>query len=203
MQTRTYADLFETIEALCGVSFATIEQNRIKALVNRRATKAYRASNYWPRFLVVGEERTVTSSLIPYDETGLSSIDTFLRIHKGRPFITRDETEFAFTVTSTGATIIEGDLGSTSAWVTYKATHDSIYGTGGGDTTTVPREWFDYLAHGTYADWLRAEGQQEKASLADAEAADLLTDELLRIDEQGTTQVVATRINTNSSTQTR
>jgi len=92
---------------------------------------------------------------------------------------------------------------STSAWVTYKAVHDTIYGTTGTDTTDVPKEWFDYLAHGAYADYLRAEGQQEKAALADAEAHEILTDELLRIDEQGTTQVIATRIATNSNMQTR
>ena len=49
METRTYADLYELIEGLCGVSFAAVEQPRIRALVNRRATKAYRATNFWPR----------------------------------------------------------------------------------------------------------------------------------------------------------
>ena len=57
-------------------------------------------------------------------------------------------------------------------------------GTNSTDTTTVPKEWFDYLAHGTYADFLRSEGQQEKAAMADAESADLLNDELLRVSEQ-------------------
>lgn len=82
MQTRTYADLLELTQALCGVdSFSANEEVRIKALINRRATKAYLATNFWPRFLTVGEERAVDSSLISYDQTGLSSIDTFLRVH--------------------------------------------------------------------------------------------------------------------------
>ncbi len=203
MQTRTYADLFETVEALCGISFATIETNRIKALINRRATRAYRASNYWPRFLAVGEERTVTSNVIATTESGLSTIDTFLRIHRTAPFISASAQEFDFVLTATGATLICGSLNPSSAFVTYKATHDDIYGTTGNDVTIVPKEWFDYLAHGAYADYLRAEGQQEKAALADAEAADILTDELLRIDEQHTGQIVSSRIFTNSNTQTR
>jgi hypothetical protein len=203
METRTYADLFELVESLCGVSFAAIETARIKALINRRATKAYRSSSYWPRYLNIGEARAVTSSVIPYTEGVLSEIDTFLRIHRTEPFISSQAQEFAFMVTSAGARIIAGDLDATSAFVTYKARHTAIYGTGGSDTATVPKEWFDYIAHGTYADYLRAEGQQEKAALADAEAADILTDELLRIDEQGTTQLVAMRVNTNSNMQTR
>ncbi len=203
METRTYADLYALIEALCGVSFATIEQARIAALVNRRATRAYRASNYWPRFLTIGEERTVTDSVIPFTETDLDGIDTFLRIHRTQPFAGASAQEFDFMVTSAGATLVCGSLDPTSAFVTYKIRHTDIYGSGASDTSDVPKEWFDYLAHGSYADFLRAEGQQEKAALADDEAFDILTDELLRIDEQHTGQIVANRIATNANMQTR
>jgi len=202
METRTYADLYELIEALCGVSFATLERNRIKALVNRRATRAYRASNYWTRYLVIGEERTVTSNLIPYDETALDSIDTFLRIHRTEPFVSASAQEFDFMVTASGATLVAGSLDPTSAFVTYKSQHTAIYGSGDSDTQTVPKEWLEYLAHGTYADYLRAEGQQEKAALADAEALDILTDELLRTDEQ-IPAFLKGRVSTNSNSQNR
>ena len=203
METRTFSDLYALVEALCGVTFSTLEKTRIKALLNRRATRAYRASNYWPRFLTVGEERTVTSNVIPYTESGLDAIDTFLRIHKTAPYASASAQEFEFMVTSGGATLIAGTLAPTSAFVTYKSRHTDIYGDGATDSTTVPKEWLDYLAHGTYADYLRAEGQQEKSALADAEANEILTDELLRIDEQHTGQIVSNRIFTNSNTQSR
>ena len=203
METRTYTDLWQLIEGLCGVSFATIEQARIKALLNRRATRAYRASNYWPRHLVIGEERAVSSDVIPFSETGLDTIDTFLRIHKTEPYVSASAQDYTFMVTASGARLIAGDLAPSSAFVTYKSIHDATYGTGTTDTSDVPKEWFDYIAHGTYADYLRAEGQQEKAALADAEAADILTDELLRIDEMHTTQIVSQRIFTNANTQNR
>ena len=106
-------------------------------------------------------------------------------------------------VTVSGAQLVAGSLDPSSVWVTYKTIHDSIYGTGAGEKSTVPKEWFDYLAHGVYADFLRAEAQQEKAIVADAEAADILVDELLRVDEMGTIQVITPRIHTNSNTQTR
>ena len=203
METRTYTDLWQLIEGLCGVSFATIEQARIKALLNRRATRAYRASNYWPRHLVIGEERVVSNDVIPFSETDLDTIDTFLRIHKTEPYVSASAQDYTFMVTASGARLIAGDLAPSSAFVTYKSIHDATYGTGTTDTSDVPKEWFDYIAHGTYADYLRAEGQQEKAALADAEAADILTDELLRIDEMHTTQIVSQRIFTNANTQNR
>jgi len=202
METRTYADLYETIEALCGVSFAVVEQPRIKALINRRATKAYRATNFWPRFLTVGEERAVTAAVVPYEETSLSSIDTFLRIHVTAPFYSGSAQEYDFHVGSGGATLVCGSSDPTTAFVTYKAQHTAIYGTTGTDSTTVPKEWFEYLAHGTYADFLRSEGQQEKAALADAEANDILTDELLRVDEQ-LPAFLAGKVSTNANMQNR
>lgn len=202
METRTYADLFSLVESLCGVSFAVIEQPRIKALINRRATKAYRSTNYWPRFLKVGEERAVTSNVIPYDETSLDSIDTFLRIHRTAPYAAASAQEFHFYVAFGGASIVAGDVDVTSAFVTYKSQHTAIYGTGGTDTADVPKEWFEYLAHGAYADFLRSEGQQEKSVIADGEAAEILSDELMRVDEQ-MPPFLRGGIYTNSNMQTR
>jgi hypothetical protein len=208
MQTRTYADLFSLIQALCGVVFASIETGRIKALINRRAQRAYRSSNYWTRFLKIGEERVVTSGVMPYTEAGLSSVDTFLRIFKQAPYIASSVQEFDFTVTAEGATLVAGDLNPSTAFLTYKAQFTDTYGPGlpdglSTDVTSVPAEWFQYLAHGTYADYLRAEGQQEKAALADQEAEALLTEELIRLDENHTSGFVSNRIRTNANMQLR
>jgi hypothetical protein len=208
MQTRTYADLFALIQALCGVVFASIETGRIKALINRRAQRAYRSSNYWTRFLKIGEERVVTSGVMPYTEAGLSSVDTFLRIFKQAPYIASSVQEFDFTVTAEGATLVAGDLNPSTAFLTYKTQFADTYGPGlpdglSTDVTSVPAEWFQYLAHGTYADYLRAEGQQEKAAVADAEAEALLTEELIRLDENHTSGFVSNRIRTNANMQLR
>jgi hypothetical protein len=257
MQTRTYADLFSLIQALCGVVFASIETGRIKALINRRAQRAYRSSNYWTRFLKIGEERYLSSDpiaataivsgsgyfiatvgntdftligssantvgeyfvatgagtgtgtarpalgYVPYSETSKSSVDTFLRFFKQAPYIASSVQEFDFTVTAEGATLVAGDLNPSTAFLTYKAQLSDTYGDGAGETSSVPAEWFQYLAHGTYADYLRAEGQQEKAALADQEAEALLTEELIRLDENHTSGFVSNRIRTNANMQLR
>ena len=258
MQTKTYAELFALIQALCGVVFASIETPRIKALINRRALRAFRATNYWPRFLKIGEERrlsgdsaaaTTTTSgasyfiatvgdtdftligadsntvgtyftatgagsgtgtvfpalgYLPYAQTGLSSIDTFLRVHKQAPWVTASVQEYDIMVTADGATLVSGDLNPATAFVTYKSQLLDTYGDNPAtEVQVVPAEWYQYLAHGTYADYLRAEGQQEKAALADQEAEGLLQDELIRIDEQHTLQMVANRIFTKPNMQSR
>lgn len=205
MQTKNYnTDLLPLIKALCGVDFAAIELPRIKAMINSRAKRAYRASDYWPRFLVVGEARTVTSSVIPFTQSGLDSIDTFLLIHRTQPFVMASAQTIDFYVQNGGATIIDGNLSLSSAYVTYKKQWSDTYGDGSsGTTVNVPDEWFEYIAHGVYADFLRAEGQQEKAALADAEAKDKLDDELEKVDKQHTVNTIGNRIQTNGNMQTR
>ena len=203
MQTRTYSELFSLIQALCGVVFASIEAPRIKALINRRALRAYRSSNYWTRFLVIGEQRDVMASVLPYSESGLQPIDTFLRVYKQAPYIAASVQEYDIMVTASGATLVCGDLNPTEAFVTYKAQLADTYGDGSGETSSIPAEWFQYIAHGTYADYLRAEGQQEKAVIADQEAEMLLQDELIRLDENHTSGLVSNRIFTNANMQMR
>ena len=203
MQTRTYTDLYDLIQALCGVTFASIEEARIRALVNRRATKAYKASNYWTRFIVIGEERAVVNGIVPYDETSLQSIDSFLRIFSAKPYATTTYGEYQFTVGQGGASVISGTSTPSVAYVTYKAQLQDRYGNTSGFVSTIPSEWFEYLAHGTYADYLRAEGQQEKAALADQEANDILLDELMKLDEQHTQTIISNRISTNANMQYR
>jgi len=210
MPTRTYAQLLSLIQALCGVTFATIELGRIKALINRRAFSAYRATNFWPRFLYVGIPRdtstgsTTSQTVVPFTNgTANENVDTFIRIHKDEPYLSRSAQEFDFFVDQAGAHIICGSLNPASVFVTYKQVNLAQYGDASGETTEIPLEWFQYLAHGTYADYLRAEGQQEKAQLADQEAALVLNEELIRIDEQRTTGTVGTKISTNSNYQMR
>jgi ribosomal protein L25 (general stress protein Ctc) len=205
MQTKNYTtDLLPLIKSLCGVEFAAIELPRIKAMINSRAKRAYRASNFWPRFLVVGESRTVTNGYVPWTESGLDSVDTFILIHRTEPYVLESAQDFDFYVDFNGAKITDGSLNSSAAFVTYKKQTTDVYGDGtSGTTTSIPDEWFEYLAHGTYSDWLRAEGQMEKAVVADQEAMDKLTDELIRIDEMRSTALVSTRIQTNANMQSR
>jgi len=216
MPTRTYDQLLALVQALCGITFAAIELPRIKALINRHAFNAYRSSNFWMRFVIVGEERaTVTDTVtgitsIPYVDTGLTlpDVDTFIRLHRTRPYGNVGAQEFDYHVGSNGANLISGSLNPASVFVTYKKANSAQsgstqYGSDAGDTTEIPLEWFQYIAHASYADFLRSEGQQEKSGVADQEAQMFLQEELYRIDQQRTSGVIGTKICTNSNYQLR
>lgn len=199
MQTRLYSDLFGLIQAMLGINFSVVEAIRVKALINRRAQRAYRASNYWTRFLKVAEQRDVVDGLVPYEQFQMPTIDTFLRIYLQHPYRAGGGQEFEFTVTSLGATLIADSSSSGIAFVTYKAAMPTYYGDNAGEDSAVPYEWFQYIAHGVYADYLRAEGQQDRAAIAEVEANEILTDELMRLDEQHTQTVISPRIFTTSN----
>jgi hypothetical protein len=192
MTTKTYSELLDQIKSLCGVEFATIELPRINALINRRAKRAYRASNNWPRFITVGQSRAVTSKNVPYAEGALDTIGTFLKIQAVAPYTTTSPQDFNFYVDSAGAKLITSTNPS-EAFVTYKKVLNDVYGETTGMQPLVPSEWFDYIAHGVYADYLRSEGQQEKSQLADSESAMILNDELVQIEQQGAGVTFGTR----------
>jgi hypothetical protein len=206
MQTKNYtSDLFPLVEALCGCQFSSNEVERIRAMINSRAKRAYRATQYWPRWLVVAESRAVSSGTIPFSEGSLDDIDEFIQINRTEPFQTASSQVIEFYVTAGGATLIDGNLNLDSAFVTYKKQFQDSYGDGSSGTQiNVPEEWFEYIAHGTYADFLRAEGQQEKAALADAEAQDKLADELLKVHDQHSVNTLALqRTHTHANMQPR
>lgn len=102
MQTVPYSDVIETIGALVGSNLNTIEKRRIKYFINRRAKKAFEESNYWPRFLAVGELRSVDAN--SRMGSGIS-VDAFLRVHAQKPFHNCDAGEYQFYVDTTGANI--------------------------------------------------------------------------------------------------
>ena len=65
MQNRTYAELFELISALSGVSdFATEEEGQILAMANRRLLQAYNSSQTWPRYIVGAQPRIASNGLL-------------------------------------------------------------------------------------------------------------------------------------------
>ncbi len=188
MQQRTYTDLKALIQALAGVSsFTTEEDAKIVNLVNRRASQAYNSSPSWSRYLVVSQERNITTgNLIPFTQGGLPTIDEFVRIHRTQAFLNNSALEYDFYVDANGANILNIiNTDDTTAFCTYKKqlpvfTADS--NDLGDVDNSIPGEFFNFLAHATYADFLRMDGQHGKALTEEQIAQSYLDSELEKID---------------------
>ena len=130
-----------------------------------------------------------SGKLVLEDDT----IGEFIRIHRNEAFLNNSSLEYDFFVDSLGANILNtSNTDINIAFVTYKK---PIVDTTTGqiitslDTTAtsnyltqIPLEFFNYTAHGVYADFLRMDGQHDKAAFEEQKADMFLATELERID---------------------
>lgn len=118
-------------------------------------------------------------NLIPYAETGLNTIGEFIRLHRKRAFLNNSSIEYDFFVDSTGANILNITSNSDNkAFVTYKKQMTEFTET----STDIPLEFFYFLAHASFADFLRLESKYEDARTEEAIAQTYLAQELEKID---------------------
>ena len=150
-------------------------------------------------------------NLIPYAQTGKTTIGSFNRIHRKQAFLNNSSIEYEFFVDFTGANIL--NITSTtdnSAFVTYKqqftpfsvgpSTDATVYTD---STVEVPAEFFAYIAHATYADFLRMDGQTDKAFAEEQRAEIALALELEKIDLISNNNTVNKRFSTYVNRQSR
>jgi hypothetical protein len=134
---------------------------------------------------VISFDETLEEESSATDNTSMDTIAEFIRIHRRRAFVNNSALEYDFFVDSRGANILNiSNTADTEAFVTYKKkfvpfTTSSDYTT---STEEVPGEFFQYIAYGTYADFLRMDGQHDKAQLESENAELSLAQQLERVD---------------------
>jgi|14BtaG_2_1085337.scaffolds.fasta_scaffold02882_7 hypothetical protein len=209
MQNKANKDLYDLISALSGTSdFTSGEVSHLLALSNRRMYEAYNRTPYWARYLVTGESRPVASSIVNFEETsGYTPIGEFLRIHRTDPFVRNSAIEYEFYIQSDGAHILNLTTAETSeVFVTYKKRLTELTDLdidGSNSRTEVPQEFFYFMAHATYADFLRLDGQHQKAVLEDQIAEKYLGEEMDNPQQVSNNNTVGKRFKTYVSQQAR
>jgi hypothetical protein len=202
MQVKSYTDLKALIQALAGVSsFTTEEDSKILSFVNRRAAEAYNLSPSWARYLVVSEERTITTAnTIPYTQATKDDIGEFIRIHRRQAFLNDSSLEYDFYVDSNGANILNiVNTEDTSAFVTYKKELAPFTV----NSADIPLEFFYFVAHAAYADFLRMDGQHGKALTEEQIAKNYLDIELEKIDIRNNNNSINHKFSTYVNRQSR
>jgi hypothetical protein len=122
----------------------------------------------------------------------ISTINDFHRIHQDEPFFKRTATEYDFFTDIDGAQILNYENDLDIGYITYKkhivnTTTGKVITTMDTEATSsfvteIPAEFFNYTAHGVYADFLRMDGQTEKAAFEEEKAELFLATELERVD---------------------
>jgi hypothetical protein len=143
------------------------------------------------------ETYTGTGILTPVT---IPNVEVFVRLHDHNPTSGIGGYEYDFFVDTNGANPIGNDPGITGFWVTYKAIWDGPYNT---SSANIPQEWFYYAAHATYADFLRMDGQVDKAMAEEQVAQMYLDTEMAKANQQRNMNALFRRISTYTSRQFR
>jgi hypothetical protein len=159
----------------------------------------------------------VKKYIVPYAEGGILTSDSakttigdFHRIHRKRAFVDNSAIEYEFFVDFDGANILNiSNTNDTSVFVSYKKEFTPFTVTGStvedftNSTVEVPAEFFAYLAHATYADFLRMDGQTDKAFAEENTATVALALELEKVDIISNNNTVNKRFSTYVNRQSR
>jgi hypothetical protein len=205
--TSTYDNLEERFKSIAGLAaLETTDASFLRQSVNRRMRNAFERYP-WPDFTVIGESValvTADDNTIQTYGTGVdlaTNANVVFRIHKTDPTDTRYPEEYTF-VSLTNASgypsvkiISPSVLNAVNVFVTYRKDLDSIIADGGtytsgffgdesGDNPNIPYAFFEYCAFGAYADFLRGDGQTDKAQVEDQNAELLLRMEIDKVRNQ-------------------
>jgi len=156
--------------------------------------------------LVSGTPLVVDEQLIPYAQTGKDTIGDFNRIHRKRAFLNNSALEYEFFVDFNGANILNiANTNDTSAFVSYKKQFTPFTVTSDyyNSTAEVPGEFFNYIAHAVYADFLRVQNRQEQALAEEQVAQTYLALELEKIDIRSNNNTINKRFSTYVNRQSR
>lgn len=205
--TVTYQNLEERFKSIAGLAtLETTDAAFLRQSVNRRMRNAFERYP-WPDFTLVGESValvTADDNTIQTYGTGVdlaNDANVVFRIHKTDPTDTRYPEEYTF-VSLTNASgypavkiVSPTVLNGVNVFVTYRKDLDAVIADGGtytsgffgdesGDNPNIPYAFFEYCAFGAYADFLRGDGQTDKAQVEDQNAELLLRMEIDKVRNQ-------------------
>lgn len=131
---------------------------------------------------------------------GISTVDSFNRIFRDNPLNLYSSVEYEFYVDVDGAHIINNFSNNSSFWVNYYKEWSGPYTAA---STDIPLEFYRFAVHATYADYLRFDGQIDKAMAEENNAQQYLMLEIDKAENQRNVNSLQRRISTYNSRQSR
>jgi hypothetical protein len=128
------------------------------------------------------------------------TIGEFIRIHRKKAFLNESALEYDFFVNNDGANILNVSNGEDGVvYVTYKKPFTEFTV----NSTDIPLEFFYFVAHAAYADFLRMDGQHGKALTEEQLAQNFLDIELEKIDIRSNNNSINHKFSTYVNRQSR
>ncbi len=153
-----------------------------------------------------------SKQLIPYVQSysvltnASASIGGYNRIHRKKPFLNQSAVEYEFFVDFDGANILNiQNSEDSTAFVSYKKqfTPFSVSADFYNSTVEVPLEFFNFIVHAVYADFLRVQNRQQESILEEELAQNYLTLELEKISIRSNNNTLNKKFSTHLGRQSR
>ena len=177
-----------------GVSYIVDQDDNI--IYQASASNGEIPQSGWSTYAVPPLTSTPTEIVV----IDVANIAEFIRIHRTQPFVNRSALEYDFYTTAQGAHIMNISGGEANiAYITYKKEFTPFTDA----STDIPQEWFYFIAHGAYADFLRVQDKQEEAIAEEQVAGTYLALELEKIDNRVNNTNLVNRFSTYVSRQAR
>jgi len=182
---------------IASMTYVTVNPNgAFKVTVTGDDTFTYKLADT----SLTSTETYVSSPAATTAPVVISDVDTFIRVHAAQPFNLNSALELDFYAESDGAHVIGNSTSLIGFWVTYKKVwagpYDSV------TNTAIPLEWFEFIAHASYADYLRMDKQNQTAVMEERVAMNFLGMELMKPQNQFNNQITS-RMSTHLSRQSR
>lgn len=127
-------------------------------------------------------------------------VDSFNRIFRDQPLNLNSSVEYEFYVDADGAHVINNFSNNNVFYVNYLKEWDGPYTA---ESTNIPLEFYRFAVHATYADYLRFDGQVDKAMAEENNAQQYLMLEVDKAENQRNVNSLQRRISTYNSRQSR
>lgn len=143
------------------------------------------------------ETYTGTGTVSP---VAVGDIESPLRVWDANPFGTVGGGEYEFYVESDGIHVVNNYRSLGGFWLAYRQQWPGPYLS---SATDIPLEFFYYAAHAAYADFLRMDGQIDKALAEEQAAQAFLLLEIDKAESQRNNNAIIRRISTHNSRMAR
>ena len=132
-------------------------------------------------------------------------IGDFNRIHRKEAFLNNSTLEYDFYVDTEGANVLNVQSGTDFVFVSYKEQFTPFTVTSDyyNSAVEVPGEFFNFIAHAVYADFLRVQNRQEQAVAEEQVAQGYLFQELEKIDLRSNNNSIGKKFSTYVNRQSR
>lgn len=205
LRTSSYSTWKKAFESLVGIEqggLQTDEALAVQRFFNKAIRRAWE-SNYWLDVCYIEERTPDENYVIDWTQEGLTEIGEVFAVFRTSPYLSALPGRVAYTLTRDGIQLV-GATTTDSVWVHYRErcplfsettttltddasdeiVDDGGLGIGAAGSGSFPYIFFEYCLHAAFADWLRSDGQNDKAAQADAQAQELLDYEHDKLERQ-------------------